>query len=114
MPKHNKVCHGDFWPSNIIISAENTPYIIDWSHATQGNASADAAVTYLLFSLIGNKQSAGRYLDMYCRKTGTSDAYVKSWLPIVAASRIADAARGVKENRAEREFLLSWVNILDH
>ena len=41
MPKHNKVCHGDFNPSNIIISTDGTPYIIDWSHATQGNASAD-------------------------------------------------------------------------
>ena len=48
MPKHNKVCHGDFNPSNVIIKEDGTPYIIDWSHATQGNASADAARTYLL------------------------------------------------------------------
>lgn len=55
MPKHNKVCHGDFNPSNIIISDEDgTPYIIDWSHATQGNASADVARTYLLFWLAGD------------------------------------------------------------
>ena len=40
MPKHNKVCHGDFNPSNIIITDDGTPYILDWSHATQGNASA--------------------------------------------------------------------------
>ena len=43
MPRHNKVCHGDFNPSNIIITKDGTPYIIDWSHVTQGNASADAA-----------------------------------------------------------------------
>ena len=49
MPKHKKVCHGDFNPSNVIITEDGTPYIIDWSHATQGNASADAARTYLLF-----------------------------------------------------------------
>ena len=36
MPKHNKLCHGDFWMSNIIIAEDNTPYILDWSHATQG------------------------------------------------------------------------------
>ena len=35
MPKHNKVCHGDFNPSNIIITEDGTPYILDWSHATQ-------------------------------------------------------------------------------
>ncbi|MBO5360807.1 MAG: phosphotransferase, partial [Clostridia bacterium] len=45
MPKHNKVCHGDFNPSNIIIAEDGTAYILDWSHATQGNASADAART---------------------------------------------------------------------
>lgn len=36
MPKHTKVCHGDFNPSNIIITEDGTPYILDWSHATQG------------------------------------------------------------------------------
>ena len=41
MPKHNKVCHGDFNPSNIISTDNGVPYILDWSHATQGNASAE-------------------------------------------------------------------------
>ena len=45
MPKHKKVCHGDLNPSNIIITEDGTPYILDWSHATQGNASADTART---------------------------------------------------------------------
>ena len=54
MPKHTKVCHGDFNPSNVIITPDGTPYVLDWSHATQGNGSADAARTYLLFRL--NKQ----------------------------------------------------------
>lgn len=40
MPKHNKVCHGDFNPSNIIITPAGDYYVLDWSHATQGNASA--------------------------------------------------------------------------
>ena len=38
MPKHNKLCHGDFNPSNIVISEDGTAYILDWAHATQGNA----------------------------------------------------------------------------
>ena len=41
MPKHNKVCHGDINPSNIIVTNDGKYYIIDWSHATQGNASAE-------------------------------------------------------------------------
>ena len=49
MKRHSKLCHGDFNPSNVIISEDGTPYIVDWAHATQGNGAADAACTYLLF-----------------------------------------------------------------
>jgi len=28
MPKHNKVCHGDFNPSNVIITESGIPYIV--------------------------------------------------------------------------------------
>jgi len=108
MPKHNKVCHGDFNPSNIIITADGTPYIIDWSHATQGNASADSARTYLLFCLAGEKENAEKYLDLFCKKSDTAKQYVQKWMPIVAASQ------SVKGNEHEREFLLSWVDVVDY
>lgn len=108
MPKHNKVCHGDFNPSNIIISKDGTPYIIDWSHATQGNASADAARTYLLFWLQGDIDGAKEYLDLFCKKSNTAKQYVQKWMPIVAASQ------SVAGNEKEREFLLSWVDVVDY
>ncbi len=108
MPKHNKVCHGDLNPSNIIIAEDGTPYIIDWSHATQGNASADVARTYLLFWLNGDIDGANKYLDLFCAKSNTAKQYVQKWMPIVAASQ------SVKGNEKEREFLLSWVNVVDY
>lgn len=108
MPKHNKVCHGDFNPSNVIITEEGTPYVIDWAHATQGNASADAARTYLLFWLNGDMEGARKYLDLFCKKSDTAKQYVQKWMPIVAASQ------SVKGNEKEREFLLSWVNVVDY
>ena len=108
MPKHNKVCHGDFAPSNIIIAEDGTPYILDWSHATQGNASADAARTYLLFWLNGDIEGAKKYLDLFCQKSNTAKQYVQKWMPIVAASQ------SVKGNEHEREFLLSWVDVVDY
>ncbi len=108
MPKHNKVCHGDFNPSNIIITKDGTPYILDWSHATQGNASADVARTYLLFMLKGDFDSADLYLDRFCEKSGTEKKDVQKWIPIVAASQ------SVKGNEKEREFLLSWANVVDY
>ena len=108
MPKHNKVCHGDFNPSNIIITDDGTPYILDWSHVTQGNASADVARTYLLFWLNGDIDGAEKYLDMFSRKSDTAKQYIQKWLPIVAASQ------SVKGKKEEREFLLSWVNVVDY
>ena len=108
MPKHNKVCHGDFNPSNVIIEKDGTPYIIDWAHATQGNASADAARTYLLFCLAGDEEAAKKYLELFCKKSDTAKQYVQKWMPIVAASQ------SVKGNSHEREFLLSWVNVVDY
>ncbi len=108
MPKHKKVCHGDFNPSNIIITENGTPYIIDWSHATQGNASADAARTYLLFCLSGDVQTAKDYLKLFCKKSNTAKQYVEKWMPIVAASQ------SVKGNEQEREFLLSWTQVVDY
>lgn len=108
MPTHTKVCHGDYNPSNIIISDDGTPYILDWSHATQGNASADAARTYLLFWLNGNIEGAEKYLKLFCKKSDTAIQYVQKWLPIVAASQ------SVKGNPHEREFLLSWINVVDY
>jgi uncharacterized protein (TIGR02172 family) len=108
MPKHNKVCHGDFNPSNIIITDDGTPYILDWSHATQGNASADVARTYLLFWLNGDIEGANLYLDTFCKKSDTAKQYVQKWMPIVAASQ------SVKGNEHEREFLMSWVGVVDY
>ena len=108
MPKHNNVCHGDFNPSNIIITPAGDYYVLDWSHATQGNASADVARTYLLFSLKGDKEAAEMYLNMFCKKTDTAKQYVQQWLPIVAASQ------SVKGNEEEREFLLNWIDVVDY
>ncbi len=108
MPKHNKVCHGDFRPSNVIVGEDGVNYIIDWSHATQGNASADAARTYLVFYLKGEEELAEKYLDLFCQKSDTAKQYVQKWLPIVAASQ------SVKRNPEEKELLMKWLDVVDY
>lgn len=108
MPKHDKVCHGDLTPSNIVITPEGVPYILDWAHATQGNAAADAARSYLTFWLNGDISGAEKYLNLYCKKSDTAKQYVQKWLPIVAASQ------SVKGKPEERQFLLNWVGVVDY
>lgn len=107
-PDHDKICHGDFVPSNIIIQPDGTPCILDWSHVTQGNASADAVLTYLLFLLDGKEDLAKEYLKRFCLKTDTAMQYVQRWMPVVAA------AQSVKEKPEEKEFLSRWVHVADY
>ncbi len=108
MPVHKKVCHGDFRPSNIIITPDDEAYILDWAHVTQGNASADAARTYLVFYLHGDQKGAEEYLNLFCKKSDTARQYVQKWIPIVAASQ------SVKGNPEEKDILLHWANVVEY
>lgn len=107
MKSHNKLCHGDFIPSNIIIKEDGGYAIIDWSHATQGNASADVANTFLIFTMHGKADLANKYLDMYCKKANKNKKEIQEWIPIVAALR---RTYGKEE---EKEFLEKWIDIVD-
>ena len=107
MPKHKKICHGDFNPSNVIIKDNGEVYVIDWAHVTQGNGSADAARTYLLFCLNGKKEVANRYLDLFSEKTEIEKQYIQRWIPIVAAAHIS------KANEEEKQFLMNWIDVID-
>ena len=107
MPKHDKLCHGDFNPSNVIVGKNGKMTVVDWAHATQGNASADAAMTYLLFAL-KDQETADLYLKLFCKKSDTAKQYVQQWLPIVAASQMV---KGVEE---EKEFLAKWIDVVDY
>ncbi len=107
MKNHEKLCHGDFNPSNIIIKENGEYSIIDWAHATKGNASADVANTFLIFSMEGKNEMAEKYLELYCEKSKTDKKNIQIWIPIVAAIR---KTYGKPE---EQEFLDKWTNIVD-
>ena len=108
MPRHNKICHGDFNPSNVIIKEDGTAYVIDWAHVTQGNASSDAARTYLLFSIDGKTEVAEKYLNLFSEKSGIEKTNIQRWISIVAA---AQKAKGIPE---EQEFLNKWIDVVDY
>ena len=108
MPRHNKICHGDFNPSNVIIKEDGTAYVIDWAHVTQGNSSADVARTYLLFHLDGKKEEAEEYLNKFSEKSGIEKRYIQSWIPIVAAAHLS------KASEEERKFLMNWIDVVDY
>lgn len=108
MKRHNKVCHGDYNPSNVIIKNDGTAYVIDWAHVTQGNGAGDAARTFLLFSMEGKDDIAKRYLELFSQKSGTDYGIIQKWVPIVAASQMS------KGRPEEQEFLSKWIDVIDY
>ncbi len=106
--KHNKVLHGDFQLSNVIVDERGEAFIVDWSHATQGNASADASMSYLLMKMDKKDELAEKYLDLFCQKTNTDKHYVQKWIPVVAAAHL-------KKCRPEtRDMLESFINVVEY
>lgn len=108
LKKHNKVLHGDYQLSNVIIDGSGKVFVIDWAHATQGNASADVAMSYLLMKMDDRHDLAEKYLDLFCEKTETDKCYVLSWLPIVAVSYLEKCS---PENKA---MLESFINVVEY
>lgn len=107
LKKGTAVCHGDFNPSNVIVSEDGTLSVCDWAHATQGAPAADVAMTYLLFSLT-SKEQAEDYLDIYCERADMAKQIVRQWLPVIAASELA------RKRKVNEEFLMSWVDVFDY
>ena len=107
MKVENKVCHGDFNPTNVILGDDSKLYVCDWAHATQGSPAADVAMTYLLFALT-SKDQAQTYLEMYCDRADMPMQVVHQWTSIVAASEL-DRKRDV-----DGDFLKSWIDVVDY
>ncbi len=107
MPRHRKICHGDFNPSNIIITDEDEAYILDWSHVTQGNASHDVIRTYLDFYLDDKIDLAEKYRDRFAEKTDTALQYILKWTPIVAAEQLAN-------DEENEDFLMRWIDVVEY
>lgn len=106
MKDHNKLCHGDFNPSNVIIKENGECAVIDWAHVTQGNASADCARTFLLFTVDGKEDIAEKYLNLFSEKSGIDKKNIQRWVPIVAATQLMKE----KENQ---EILKKWIDVVD-
>lgn len=107
MPKHVKLCHGNFSFENVILTDDGIK-VVDWVAAKQGNASADVARTYLLLSL-NYPHLADKYMELFCEKTNTSKKYVQAWLPIVAVAQLRFA-----RNDEEKELLLKWIDVVEY
>jgi uncharacterized protein (TIGR02172 family) len=101
MPDGNRVCHGDFFPGNVLLTDKGV-VAIDWIDATRGNPLADVARTCIILKGIWECQVHNQFLQWYVhwyhsiylrryfqlRPAGFQE-YL-SWLPIVAGARLSE------------------------
>lgn len=106
MKPHTKITHGDFNPTNVLIGDDGKVYILDWAHAAIGNASADAAMTYLLFALEDQKK-AGFVSQDFLQEERYRDAVRSEVAAVVAAAQMT------KKHGAEKEFLTHWTQVVE-
>ena len=107
MAQHSKLCHGDLVPSNIVIKEDGSWCVLDWAHASAGNAGADAAITYMRFSLEA-PELAEKYLRLFCKKADMPIQYIQTWMPVVAAAQLT------KHKEAERGLLEKWISVAEY
>ena len=108
-PRGKALCHGDFNPTNVIITPNGEWRVIDWSHVRLGDPLADVARTYLLFWLSGHVAAAEKYMALACEALKAKVSDVQKWLPVVAA------AESSKEQSAKNhELLLHWASVVDY
>ena len=110
MPRGKALCHGDFNPTNVIITPNGEWRVIDWSHVRLGDPLADVARTYLLFWLSGHVAAAEKYMAIACDALKAKITDVQKWLPIVAAAESSKEQQSAKNH----ELLLHWASVVDY
>ena len=110
MPRGKALCHGDFNPTNVIITPNGEWRVIDWSHVRLGDPLADVARTYLLFWLSGHVAAAEKYMVIACDALKAKISDVQKWLPIVAAAESSKEQLSAKNH----ELLLHWASVVDY
>jgi aminoglycoside phosphotransferase (APT) family kinase protein len=116
LPDGDRLCHGDFHPDNVLLTARG-PLVIDWMTAAQGHPAADVARTRLLLTigdppnqgamrlllLLGRSQFARGYSQTYQRGAPEVFRQSQAFLPVMAAARLNE------EIAPEREKLLKLI-----
>lgn len=78
LPDESRVCHYDFHPGNIILTAEG-PVVIDWNDMVVGHPCADVCKTSLLFKGQGVPPAAPKWLKDRSNRLYFHDVYMAEY-----------------------------------
>ena len=109
LPDGNVICHGDFHPENVLMTADG-PVIIDWADATQGHPLADVARSSLLMrhgvpldgSISQQVETARQhvfetYLTRYQEMRPFDSTELAAWKLPVFAARLEEGIAGEED-----------------
>jgi aminoglycoside phosphotransferase (APT) family kinase protein len=109
LPGGHALCHGDFHPDNVMMTASG-PLVIDWMSAKRGCPAADFARTVMILSMTtlptGTLPLEGvlinalrrvllrAYMRRYRQLRPDDAAHLADWLPVNAAARFNEGIPG--------------------
>jgi aminoglycoside phosphotransferase (APT) family kinase protein len=105
-PDGDRLCHGDFHMFNIL-GRTDQPMLLDWLDACSGDPAADVCRSYLLMSR-STPAIASAYVEHYAEVSGTSAREILSWLPLVAAARLAEGVQSETAVLLEMALSTGW------
>ncbi len=115
LPDADVICHGDFHPDNVLMTARGS-VIIDWIDATRGHPLADVARTSLIMRLGGLPPGAARRWLIQALRALFHTAYLRRYFQLrpgsrqlLAAWQVPVAAGHLEEGIVEEERLVALV-----
>jgi Ser/Thr protein kinase RdoA (MazF antagonist) len=105
MPEGDRLCHGDFHPGNIVMTARG-PVIIDWMTSSRGTVCGDVARTSIILEAAQPPEGTpmrwllewvrrsflGTYLKTYSQLQPLEQASLTAWRTVMAANFFVDVS----------------------
>ncbi len=90
------IVHGDYHPNNIILTNDNTAYVIDWTNINIADYRTDLAWTLLLTSSYGNPEAYTMVLNEYESISGKKVKGIDYFIVFAIARRLFSIIVSIK------------------